>query len=242
MRIVENEKAIAWRAKVGKYASLAGIVVLLAAFVLSFTQPPSLVLMQAGLMAAMIVGVMLSFVGGYYGERFSGPLAHYLKVREALKGGFDKRYVLYQYVLPVSHVLLGPDGLTVFLVKAQGGKIAYRDGKWSHQQRGRFLRRLAGQEMVGVPHLEVETLVGRLNRYLEKRLPGVEVSVQGVVLFVNPDAEISVDDAPVPAFYGKKVRGWLRGPGARKNLSAETRRQIEEVLAGRFAETTEDEQ
>lgn len=241
MRIVANEKGIAWRARVGKYATLAGLGVLLLAFILSLRPTASLLLMQAGLMAAMILGIMLSFIGGYYGERFAGPLAHHLKVREALKGSFDRRYVLYQYVLPAPHVLLGPDGLTVFLVKSQGGKIAYQDGKWKHQMRGLFLRRLAGQEALGEPHLDLKVYVDRMKRYLEKRLPGVEVPIQGAILFVNPAAELSIDESPVPAFYGKKVRAWLRGPGTRRKLPAEVYRKLEETLGGSFAEASEDE-
>jgi len=229
MRVVANEKYISRRAAVGKYSSIAGLAVLFAALVFSFTRPSSLLLMQSALMGATLVGVLLSFVGGYYADRFVGPVAHYRRVRAALKG-LDKRYVLLQYVLPAPHVLLGPGGLTVLVVRAQPGEIEYADGRWHHRQRAKFLRQLVGQEALGLPELDVERQVARVTRYLEKHLPGVEVEVRGVVLFIHPEVKLNLKDPPVPVFYGKKVKSWLRGPGAGKALPAEVRRRLEKVL------------
>lgn len=232
MRIVANEKYIARRAFVGRYASVAGLGVLLAAFVLSFTRMATPLLMQGGLLAGMLLGILLSFVGGYYADRFAGPVAHHVGVRSALKG-LDNRYVLLQYTLPLPHVLLGPDGLTVFVVRSQPGVIRYANGRWRHQQRGKFLRQLAGQEGIGAPEMDVERQVGRLARYLERQLPQVEVPIRGVVLFIHPDATVEAEDSPVPVFHGKKVKTWLRGPGLGKTLPAPLRRQLEERLVDR---------
>ncbi|HEC33262.1 MAG TPA: hypothetical protein ENI37_00915 [Chloroflexi bacterium] len=231
MRIIADERYIARRALVGRYASLAGLGILLAALVFSFTRTTSPLLMQGGLMAAMVVGMLLSFVGGYYSERFAGPLPHHMGVRNALKG-LDDRYALLQYTLPAPHVLLEPGGLTVFVVKPQPGEVVYADGKWHHRQRAKFLRQLAGQESLGLPETDVERQVAKVARYLEKRMPGVEVPIRGVVLFIHPDVRLDAKDAPLPVFYGKKVKSWLRGPGARKALPGEMRRRLEEELVG----------
>ncbi|HHS97791.1 MAG TPA: NERD domain-containing protein [Chloroflexi bacterium] len=229
MRIIANERYIERRAKAGRYLSLAGLLVLLAAFVFSWFQLRSPTLMPLALGAALTIGVILSYLGGYYMEQFGGPTAHYKGVRNALKG-LDNRYTLLQYVLPVPHVLLGPDGLTVFAVRSQPGEVTYADGKWSHYQRGKFFRELAGQERLGRPELDAEAQVEQMKRYLEKHLPGTEVPIQGVVLFINPDVRLDLKDPPVPVFHSKKVKSWLRGPGARKNLPVEVRQQLEEVL------------
>ena len=236
MRIVANEKSISRRAKVGTIASFASMGLLAVALVLSFSRSPSLLMMQVGLLGAVFVGLLLSFAGGYYSERFAGPAAHYERVREALKG-LDKRYTLLQYVLPVPHVLLGPDGMTVIVAKSQAGTITYKEGRWTHRQRGKIFRQLAGQEAVGLPELDVERQVKRLKRALEKRLPEVEVPVRGIVLFVHPEAKLEVEDPPVPTFYfrGKKLKAWLRGPGAGKSLPEEVRKRIEEQLVAPLA-------
>ena len=229
MRIVANERYIERRAKAGRYLSLAGLLVLLAAFIFSWIQIRTPTLMPLALGAALAVGVLLSFIGGYYTERFGGPTAHHKGVREALKG-LDNRYILFQYTLPVPHALLGPGGFTVFAVRSQPGEITYADGKWSHHQRGKFFRELAGQERLGRPELDAEAQVERMKQYLKKRLPDVEVPVQGVVLFINPDTRLEIEDPPVPVFYGKKIKSWLRGPGAGKTLPAEVRQRLEEML------------
>ena len=230
MRIVVNEKYISRRATAGRYLSLAGLLILLVAFIFSWIQVRSSVIMPLTLGAALVLGIFASFIGGYYLERFAGPTtAHHIGVRESLKG-LDDRYVLFQYVLPVPHVLLGPRGLTVIVVRSQPGEIRYADGRWTHRQRGKFFRELAGQERLGRPEVEVEEQVERMRRHLEKRLPEVEVPIEGVVLFINPEARVEAKDLPVPVFFRKKVKEWLRLSHASKSLPAAVRERVEEVL------------
>jgi hypothetical protein len=231
MRVVANEKYIARRALLGRVFGWAGLAVLFGAIVLSFVwdQAGSAPLIQLALWGALAVGVMLSFLGGYLGDRFGGPLAHHAGVRAALKG-LDHRHVLLQYVLPSPHVLLGPDGLTVIAVRSQPGRVTYAEGRWTHQQRRKFLRELAGQERLGRPDLDAGGQVQRMTDYLEQRMPGAEVPVRGVVLFTHPDVSLEVQDPPVPVFFGKKLKPWLRGPGSGKPLPAHLRGQLEEQV------------
>lgn len=230
MRVVANTRYISRRATAGRYLSLAGLLVLLAAFIFSWIQIRTPTLMPLALGAALAVGIVLSYVGGYYTERYGSSTAHHLGVQEALKG-LDDRYALLQYVLPVPHVLVGPDGVTVFAVRSQPGEITFNDGKWTHRQRGRFFRELAGQERLGRPEVDAQAAAEKIRGYLERRLPGAEVPVRGVVLFVNPDARVEVEDPPVPVFYRKKVKEWLRGPGAGKALPAAVRRGLDEIVS-----------
>ena len=225
MRIIRNERRISLLGSIGKYATLAGLLTLLASLVISFTKPEWIVPMLVGLM----LGFGLSVVGGFFADRYANPLAHHDALARVLKG-LDDRYALLQYVLPASHVLLEPGGCTVFVVKAQGGQITYEDGKWKHHQRGKFFRQFAGQEAVGAPDFEAERQAHKLERYLSSHLPDVEAPVRGAIVFVNPDVTLDATDSPVPAFYGKKVKAWLRGPGKRKPLSADAHRQLTEAL------------
>lgn len=229
MKSVVNEKYISRRAQIGQYVSLLSLLIIFATLILSFTQLLSTAAMPLALTGAMLIGVLTSFVGGYYAERFGGPHPHHQGVRDALKG-LDDRFTLFQYTLPAPHVLLGPGGLTVILVRSQMGQVAYEEGKWTHRQRGKFLRQLAGQEHLGRPEQDVEGQVEKMERFLEKELPEVEVPVRGVVLFIHPDVYVEAEDAPVPVFYSGKLKSWLRGPGMREPLPKETRRRVEEAL------------
>jgi hypothetical protein len=229
MKLVINETYVDRRAKIGQYASLASLVILAGALILSFIRTPTTFTLPLILVGVMGVGVILSFIGGFYVERFGGRRAHHLGVQDALKG-LDDRFTLFEYVLPAPHVLLGPDGLKVILVRSQSGEVIYEDGRWIHKQRGRFFRELAGQERLGRPERDLEKQVEAMEGVLAERVPGEEVPVEGVILFANPEVQLEVDDAPVPAFYTKKIKSWLRGPGMGKYLPDGLRRKVEEAL------------
>jgi hypothetical protein len=213
MRIIRNERHIRISNSIGKYALIAGLLVLAGGFILSLFKMEWV----GVILASLVVGIALSLVGGFFFDRYVGALAHHEALANVLKG-LDDRYALFQYTLPASHVLLEPGGLTVFVVKAQGG------------ERGKFFRQFAGQEAVGSPHLEAEYQVRRLERWLSRQLPEVNVPVRGVVVFVNPQVTLQADNAPVPTFYGKKLKNWLRGAGKLKPLPESTYRQVAEAL------------
>lgn len=229
MRVIANESYIRRRAFVGRYASIAGLIVLLVSFILSVFWTSQATLIPLAMWLVLMIGVGLSIVGGYYAERFEGPRAHYRAVREALKG-LDDRYILFQHVLPSPHVLLGPDGLTVLVVRSIPGEVRYENGRWKWRHRLKFLRTLAGQEGIGVPEAEVAYELQRMSKHLEKVLPGVSVPMRGVVLFTHPSVQLDVEGAPVPVLRARKFKDWLRGPGAGKPMPGALRRQLEEAL------------
>jgi len=236
MRIIRNERRIRRLSAIGKHATMAGLLTLLISLIISFVRPYWLVPM----LMSVALGFILSVVGGFFADRFAGPLAHHDALTGALKG-LDDQYTLLQYVLPVSHVLLEPEGCTVFVVKTQGGEVTYQQerGRWKHRQRGKFFRQFVGQETVGAPDLEAEHQVRKLEHYLAvrlsahgeaHRLPDVEVPVRAAIVFVNPKVTLEATASPVPAFYGKRVKAWLRGPGKRKPLPAAVHRRLAEAL------------
>jgi hypothetical protein len=225
MRIIRNERRIRRSSFIGKYATLAGLLTLIAGMVISFARPDWLTAM----LVSIIVGISLSALGGFFAERYVGPFAHHDTLVKALKG-MDDSYMLLQYVLPTSHVLLEPGGCTVFVVKVQGGQVTYEDGRWKHRQRGKFFRQLAGQEAAGAPDSDAERQMRRFERWLASQLPDVEVPVRAVIVFVNPRVKLDADTSPVPAFYGKKVKAWLRGPGRLKPLPDDVYRQLTAAL------------
>ena len=226
MRIVSNERHIKVRHFIGQYSTLGGLVALVAGMIISFVAPEQ----YAITMACMVAGVLLSLVGGFFANRYAGPLAHHEALVAVLKG-LGRQHTLLNYTLPVPHVLVEPSGLTAIVVKTHKGRIAYLErGKWQHRQRGKFFRQLVGQEGIGVPDLDAERQVDKLTSLLAERLPGVDIPTRAVVVFVNPDADLDAGDSPVPVFYGKKVKAWLRGPGKLRALPSTVHRQLVEAL------------
>ena len=229
MRIIRDERRINLLSSIGQYASLGGLVVLLIGLVVSFVRPMWILPVAI----SMALGFTLSVVGGFFADRYAGPNAHHRSLAEVLKG-LDYRHTLLQYVLPADHVLLEPGGCTVLVVKSQGGKVSYENGengKWKHRQRGKIFRQLVGQASVGRPDREARQEVTRLQDYLEEKLENAdEVPVRSAIVFVNEDVQLDADDSPVPAFYRKKVKDWLRGPGDLKPLPDDLQRHLAEAL------------
>ncbi len=228
MQIIRNDRRIKVLSSVGQYASLAGLLILSGGLVISFVRP-----MWTGLLAgSMAVGFALSIVGGFFADRYAGPFARHEALAEVLKG-LDYRHTLIQYLLPADHVLLEPGGCTCFVVKAQGGIVTYdaEKGRWEHEQRGKFFRQLVGQESLGSPHEEGQREIDRLQGYLDEQMEdGQQVPVRSVVVFVNEDVEVNAKRSPLPAFYRKKVKDWLRGPGALEPLPDDVQDRLAAAL------------
>jgi hypothetical protein len=226
MRIVANERHIKVRHFIGQYATLGGLVALVAGLIISFVAPEQFAIT----MGCMTLGILLSLIGGFFANRYAGPLAHHEALPRALKG-LSQQYALLNYMLPAPHVLVEPSGLTAIVVRSHKGHIAYREnGRWQHRQAGKFFRQLVGQESLGTPDLEAQRQIEKLGSWLADRLPDAEIPIRAVIVFVNPDADLEADGSPVPAFYGKKVKAWLRGPGKLKALPGSVHRQLLEAL------------
>ncbi|MGD2165445.1 MAG: nuclease-related domain-containing protein [Anaerolineae bacterium] len=229
MRIVRNERRIKLYSSIGQYATLGGLAVLLAGLVISFVRPTWML----PVVISMGAGFLLSSVGGFFADQYAGSLAHHKALAEVLKG-LDYRHTLLQYVLPADHVLLEPGGCTVFVVKSQGGDVVYQDGengRWKHSQRGKIFRRFVGQPGIGKPHEEAQDEVKKLQAFLDGRLENAgPIPVRGVIVFVNEEVQLQADDSPLPAFYRKKVKDWLRGPGDLRSLPDDVQERLADAL------------
>jgi hypothetical protein len=221
MRIIRNERRIRVLGGIGQYVPWIALLVLGAGLLISYLRPEWMLAM----VVSVAIGVVLSVVGGRFAERYAGPLAHHDALAKTLKG-LDDRHVLVQYILPAPHVLLDPGGCTVLVVKSHGGEISFEDGRFRHRQKGRIFRQLAGLEGIGLLHSEAEEQAARVDEWLQRNVEGVAVPIQVAIVFVNPKAKLDAADSPIPALFGKKVKPWLRGPGRRKVLRAETYRRM----------------
>ncbi|MBN1259852.1 MAG: hypothetical protein JXB35_04145 [Anaerolineae bacterium] len=222
MKIVSRDKYIDRRVKAGQWLSLGALVVLGGSLIVFFTREE----MWSLTMLIGSVGFIMSVAGSYYTDRFSGPMAQHLKVPELLKG-LDDTHTLLMYSGPVPFMLVDPGGVTVLVVKNQGGTVAFQNNRWQHQQRLRFFRQMAGQESLGRPELQGEALVDQVVKYLKRVLPeALEIPVRAIAVFIDPDVQLEADSAPIPSLRASKVKGWLRGPGRRPALPAETRAEV----------------
>jgi len=222
MQVLTNESYIATRKKLGERAPFVGLLVLAGATVLLFVKPA----WTWYVMLLIWVGFVISIIGTYFGDRFVGVLAHHKKVPEALKG-LDSTYALLVYRTPIPFVLVGPGGVTTITVRSQGGTVSYDGKRWRQRQKMSFFRRVAGQETIGQPDRLAEAEAQSIRDYLRSRLPeGVEVPVQPLVMFVDPQVQLTAESSPVPALRAADVKRWLRKEGRQSKLADEVLKQL----------------
>jgi hypothetical protein len=183
----------------------------------------------------MVVGFVLSTIGGHFADRYIGSQAPHTALAKTLKGLSDE-YVLLNYTLPVPHVLVAPDGCTVLVPKSQKGEVLYEDGQWQEPetpllaQIGKLLRRIAGEQRLGGPDAEAQKQVHQLQDWLAERAPTLDVPVQGAIVFTHPDVYLRAERSPVPAFRGKEIKKWLRNEDRQRTLSDAEYERLKETL------------
>jgi hypothetical protein len=220
MKIIIDEKLINRNAKIGQILTIVSLVTLGAGMFITF-QKPDLLIVSIG---ALLVGFLLSQVGIYFTNRWGRRPRPDEQISQALKG-LDKRYALYHYQSPASHVLVGPAGVWVLIPKHQRGTITYSKNRW-RQSGGGFIQsylKIFAQEGIGRPDLEIQTDIESLTKYLRKNIPGdTEIpDIQAALIFSNPEVDIQADDAPYPTLLAKKLKEFIRKTAKENSLSSE---------------------
>ena len=234
MKIIRNDRYIQTRGRIGRYASLAALVILAIGMFISFTRT-ELISISFG---SLVLGLILSMIGIYYGNRFTRLDRPDVVLARALKG-LDDRYYLYHYSTPTPHLLVGPDACYVLSVQLQSGKIAARGNRWRQSLGWKRLLMWMGQESIGNPAKSARLEADAVERLLDKKLPSVEVPLTPVVVFSNPNVELDVTDTPVPVVHIKKLKDWLRSEGKGGKLTADARTALLNLF-GREASSSSD--
>jgi hypothetical protein len=218
MKIIKNEKLIKRNSKIGQYTSLGALAVLGVGMYISFTRPELFV----WAVGALLVGFTLTQIGMYFGNRWGRSPRPDEKLEAGLKG-LTKDYSLYHWTTPVSHLLVGPAGVWVLLPYQQRGQVTYSKNRW-RMKGGGFLQgymRIFGQEGIGRPDLEAETEINSIHKALAKELEENEIpEIQALLVFTNEEAQISADDAPLPALPLKKIKDFIRQKAKGKPITA----------------------
>lgn len=208
MKVRTNHELIESRQRIGRWTAFGGLLVLIAGLVISFRaqQTPSIILVSYG---ALVIGMILSSIGIHLADKWvQEPRAD--QALESTIKGFDDRYCLYNYVLPVDHVLASPYGLMVFNVKRQGDTVRYVDGEWKHERS--FFKKLQGlsRERLGDPSAQMEWEVERIAELVKEQLPDADIPVEGAIVFTHPDVVLEVGGAPANALHVKKLKSYIR--------------------------------
>ena len=210
MKIVTNAKLIKRNAAIGKYTSIAALVILGAGLFITFKYPDKFIYS----MGCLLGGFLLSQFGIYFGNRWGRSPRPDQIINKSMKG-MGREYTVYHFVTPASHLLVGPAGVWTILPFYQGGKITFDGKRWRSRGGGlaRSYMRLFGQENMGRPDMDAATETKTLAVYLRRILPeGIGFpEVHSALLFTDPNVDLQSADSPIPAMTPKDLKDFLKG-------------------------------
>ncbi len=225
MRSFTNQKLIARQSRLARYATFGGLAVLLGSLFLSFNTDNILIAY-----VALIVGFALSYVGSIMANRFIREPRGDHALERALKG-FDNKHQLYNFVLPVSHVLLTPAGLLVFRIKSNDGAVRFDGAKWRAPFRLTSFFGGRGREPLGDPIRELGADIARLKQFLGAKMENAPlVPVDGYVVFTDPKVQLDVHEANVPVVIADNLKETLRKSKRGAPLSPPLAEQVQKIL------------
>lgn len=218
-----NQALIEKRVKMARIASYIGFGALFAGLLSASSMLwLSYVLLLVGLVAASAGSFLAS---NYVKEpRADVVLADSLEV-------LDKRYKLYHYFFPANHLLLSHFGLTVLSPYAQSGEISFDGNRWRHKAGIRKLKQLIGDPSLGQPHKELAHEVESVQKWLAEGLPDEEIPVNGVIVFLNPNVELTLQGNAVDAVKVEELANLVKnGFKGRPVLSTSMQRRLRQML------------
>lgn len=207
MKIASNTKLITRNQKIGRYTTLAAIAVLGIGLYISISTPDAF----SWSLGAMLLGFFLSQFGMSYSSKFGKSPRPDESIVASLKGLEDK-YTVYLYNSPTNYLVVGPAGVWVLLPYYIGGTITYNaDKKRWKQKGGSTFMKFFGQESLGRPDLEADYGIKDVRNFLQKNLPETDLpEVKAALIFYNTKVNLDVEEAPLPAMMGEKVKDFFR--------------------------------
>ena len=224
MRVVIDDKLIERRAQVAQRALVVGAVLLAIALVASFT--PRYVLPAY---AVVILGTVVTTWAARTGSKWLGDLRGDRVLAKVLKG-LDNRCRLYSYLLPAEHVLLSPTGLFALRLQRQEGRISCRGEKWHRPFSLSRVVNLLSEERLGDPSKRARREAADLSKFVADGLPGVDVPIQPLIVFINPKAELDVAEPAMPAMPIGALKRYLRSAAKDVGISKEIYRALVELF------------
>jgi hypothetical protein len=228
MKVKTDGKFISSKARLGKYTSLAGLAILTLGMVISFSKPE---LFEASLLC-LILGFGVASVGSYNVSRWVKPPRGDEGLEKALEG-LPHKYELFNYVLPSPHVLLAPFGVYVLYTKKQDGKVTYNgQNKWRQAKDIKRRVRLffGGEQPLGNPGGEMAADMATIQKYLTRNL-GEEVEVDGAIVFLNADVDLTIESDDLPVLKPKDLKKFLADEQKKKpNWTSERLNRVSDLL------------
>jgi hypothetical protein len=235
MKIIKNEKLIKRNATISNWANILGMILVFVPsyfFLQAILQGQETVDNAPLLVGASILGIIVVQIGAYMGIRYGRSPRPDEKLDAGLKG-LQNEFVMYHYMTPVPHLLIGPAGIWVLKPYHQRGQVTFQKNRWRISGGG-FMQaymRVFGQEGLGRPDIEIESEAHSLRKYLRKHMDESDIpEIEALMVFTDENIAIDTEDAPVTAMKLKQVKDFLRQKAKEKRISAEALNQLKATL------------
>ena len=261
MKVYRNLKEISRKESLGRRFTLAGMAVLSVGFVASLipTWYPPDAPNQGGIIGflqqywswisfgALFVGFLCASIGSYYINRYARrrwPGSRFVErpdqVLERSMKGLDDKYSYFSQSLPAGYVLAGPNGVTIFALRSDKGRVIVEGDKWSEPfSFTRFLTFFA-REGVGSPDRDIEEQKARLRALLAAQANGdhgsdkpslADTPIDGAVVFLNPEVQLQLTNPTIPVLRPDQVKDYVRGRVKDARVPGVIQRALTDYLA-----------
>jgi len=192
VRIVTNHSIVRNRARTVWGLGIGGILTMLVGGYYLFTgQSPVVVVL------VLLGGFVIGNIGTFLGRRWLRNPRPEVALKSGLKDLSD-RYTLYNYVLPVPHVVLAPHALFAIRAVRQYGDISCEGDRWRHRRPWQRALLEMDFDRLGNPFRGLKQDMSKMRSFLQEHFPDEEVPVSGAVAFISPDAKVTVTDPLFP--------------------------------------------
>jgi hypothetical protein len=260
MKVYRNIKEIRRKDTIGRRFTLTGMGVLalgfLASLVPTWYAPDAPI--EPGLVGfvqqywswisfgALFVGFLCASIGSYYINRYARrrwPGSRFVErpdeMLERNLKGLDDKFAFFSQSLPASYVLAGPNGVTIFALRSDKGKVIVEGDKWREPfSLTRFFTFFA-REGVGAPDKDVADQQAQLRSLLAKASTGgaegqpslADVPMDGAVVFLNPQIQLEVNAPNLPVLKPEQVKDYVRNRVKEARVPNATQKALVEHLA-----------
>ncbi len=236
MRVVTNQQRIKRNRQIAQILFFLSLAILIGGLIFTNTLARDNELLMFLPCVIMPLGLVTTIVSVRLTNQYVRPPHAEDAIRDGLKG-INRRSILYNYVLPVNHVLVAPQGVYTFTTRFQETRFKIEGDKW-YNWKGRgplaplflFLK----QEGLGNPFKQATEEAATVQAIVDQAVPGSKIEVQPVVVFTSPKATLEVIDPDIPVANAdpkKKpsLKGLLRDEKKREDAVTLTPAQMESI-------------
>jgi MFS family permease len=252
MKVYRNTKEIRRKDTIGRRFTLTGMGVLALGFLASLVPtwfPPDAPI-QPGIngflqqywswisFGALFVGFLCASIGSYYINRYARrrwPGSRFVErpeqVLERNLKGLDDKFAYFVQSLPAGYLLAGPNGITIFALRSDKGKVVVEGNKWKEPfSLTRFFTFFA-REGVGAPEQEIEEQKNKLRALLAGGEGLADVPMDGAAVFLNPQIDLTLNNPVIPVLRPEQVKDHVRARVKDARVPNATQRALVEYLA-----------